>query len=107
MPSEALPLIRSGAASPDPELDALKERARKLGQAVDWQMPERKRPRASVLVTASASTDDESFADKIKRAIAARLPRAQTCQQHAEQVKRENARYPGRGIKRRARTKGE
>jgi hypothetical protein len=56
------------------------------------------------LIAAAAAVLQETFADKIKRAIAARLPRAQTRKQHAEQAEKERSRYLR---KRRARTKGE
>jgi hypothetical protein len=59
------------------------------------------RPRS---IVASATTD-ESFAQKRKRAIATRQPRAQTRKQHAEQAEKERARY--RPVQRRERTKGE
>jgi hypothetical protein len=61
--SEAVPLIAAGKATPDPELDALKRRAREQGQNVDWAEQEpfkAMRPRA--IVTTAAT--DESFADK-------------------------------------------
>jgi Fe-S cluster assembly ATPase SufC len=48
----------------------------------------------------------ESFAEKLKKAVAARRrPQAQTCKEHEEYVKRESARYSK--PERRERTKGE
>jgi hypothetical protein len=68
-----MPLIAAGNATPDPELDELKERARKLGQNVDWdKQPKPTRPRATV--TASAPSyyppeDTERFAAKLAKAV--------------------------------------
>jgi hypothetical protein len=72
--AEALPLIAAGKATPDPELDELKERARKLGQNVDWAEQECfKRPRTAIA----------SFASKLKSAIVAQAGR-RSCEHHAK-----------------------
>jgi hypothetical protein len=59
-------------------------------------------------IEANVSASNESFASKVARAVKTRTAsRAQTVKQHAEQAERERSRYPGYGIKRRQRTKGE
>jgi hypothetical protein len=80
---------------PDPELDELKERARKLGQNVDWEKDPKykRRPRATVTASAYAPAE-ESFGEKLRRTVkerAARNPNSRTA--HEEQVEREHKRY--------------
>jgi hypothetical protein len=98
---EALPLIKSGAATPDPELDELKRRAREKGQAVDWaDQPQFQslRVRGGIVAT----TDQESFGKRVKKA-AQRSPHSP--KSHQERAEKERNRY--RKLTRRPRTKGE
>jgi hypothetical protein len=102
--SEAIKLIKSGAASPDPELDELKRRAREQGQNVDWAEQEpfkSMRPRTIV-----AAATEEPFAKKVADATKARAARSPyTRKAHEEYVERESARW--RKPERRPRTKSD
>jgi hypothetical protein len=96
-------LIKAGVAEPDPELDELKEKARRLGQNADWDKdPKYQRPRAGVV----ASVTEESFGEKLKRAVERRAAqRGDSAQQAKENAERERSRY--RKPQRRQHCKGE
>jgi len=98
-------LIAAGNAVPDPYLDELKEKARKLGQNVDWAEQDRfKRPRAGVV--AAGFQAEETFGEKLRRAVERRAAqRGDSVQQTKEHAERERSRYRKRV--RRQRTKGE
>ena len=96
------PLIAAGNATPEPELDELKEKARKFGQNVDWDKQERfKRPRAGVVASTPSyyPPTEEPFGKKLSRAISNQLPgraRLKTQKRAKEQariVPISNARY--------------
>ena len=94
--SEAVPLIARGLATPttfsasptpDPELDELKGKARRLGQNVDWAEQDRFKRKPHAVVVATEFQAEESFGEKLKRAIE-RLP----CKQQKQREKKEYSR---------------
>jgi hypothetical protein len=101
----AIPLIKSGVASGDIYLDALKRKAREQGQAVDWdlQSDAPRRPRA--VVAAAGNSFGKKIATAVKARQAAGRHVATTRKQADEQAQKERARY--RPPQRRERTKGE
>jgi hypothetical protein len=116
----ALPLIAAGNAAPrsfpkskDDDSERAfrerKERARKAGQNVDWDLQPL---RAGGVVRVWCSlrnplpAPNESFKDKFSRAIHKRLAVSSKGQRQAhEQAEKDAKRYPG--LHRRPRTKGE
>jgi hypothetical protein len=99
-------LIKAGMASPDPYLDAMKDKARQLGQFVDWPTPERQQSRATSVI-AAVGNESESFGERLKRAVKARQTamRATTRKQAEQDAQRESARY--RKVQSRPRTQSD
>jgi hypothetical protein len=61
--------------------------------------------RVTTNLARSPAADEESFAAKLVKAVAVRLPTSRTVKQAKEQAERERNRY--KPFQRRARTKGE
>ena len=104
-PREAMPLIVTGNATPDPYLNKLKERARALGQNADWdKQPDA--PRRTGVVATAYPPDGESFAKKLSKAIktVADLRNTST-KQHDQSAEKERNRY--RPLRQRPHTKSE
>jgi hypothetical protein len=81
----------------------LKEKARKLGQRVDWDKePEQPRPPARVVASATGFQANESFGKKM-RTLADRRP--DSVKQAGERAEKERSRY--KPLPRRNPTKGE
>jgi len=103
----------SRAKAPDPELDELKERAKRLGQRVDWDKEPKapKRPRATGTVSTTMllfPPAEEGFAAKLTQAVNAVVARRPGSRKVADnRAEAQRSRYLGRGgLHPRERTKG-
>jgi hypothetical protein len=86
---EAVPLIKAANAVPDPYLDELKEKARRLGQNVDWDK-QPQHPRA----TTFANAQEESFGQKLRQAVKERVARrTESERQWRERAAKRRSRY--------------
>jgi hypothetical protein len=79
--------FRSVATDDDDEFAKRKERAREAGQNVDWNV------QPSSRISASTTADEQSFAEKLKKAVERKSGGLPTQKQHAERAERERARY--------------
>jgi hypothetical protein len=75
--------FRAVTTTDDDEFEQRKERARRAGQNVDWNL------QPSSRISASATANEQSFAEKLRKAVERKSP----AKQQAEAAKRERARY--------------
>jgi hypothetical protein len=84
-------LIQAGVASPDDSyLDAMKQRARKLGQNVDWTPP-------GVVAGVMTESSESSFGEKLRKACQTRAAqRSGTRNQRQQPVATEDESFAGK-----------